>query len=157
MAVSRRISISAQTMSKIMSKWNLLFISWITACVATAGSLFFSEVMNYPPCSLCWYQRILLYPLVLIFGVGLWTEDASYKKYVYPMAGLGLAVAAYHNLLYFGIISEELAPCTQELSCTNKQLELFGFLTIPLLSLFGFLMIMVLTWLDSRVGEKYEK
>ncbi len=135
----------------------LLRLNFLLALGATTGSLYFSEVLGFPPCVLCWYQRILLYPLVLIFAVGLWTEDASYRRYAYPMAALGFAIAAYHNLLYFGLIAEDLAPCTPELSCKTQQLNLFGFITIPLMALFGFLSIITVIWFESRMGKANEK
>jgi len=134
-----------------------LRLNFIFAILGTVGSLYFSEILKYPPCVLCWYQRICLYPLVLVFGTALWSEDKNYRKYVYPLAAVGFALAAYHNLLYYGVISEALAPCTAELSCTSKQLELFGFITIPLLSLIGFTTILVLTYFDSSKGIDNEK
>ena len=133
-------------------------INFLLALIGTLGSLYFSEVMKFPPCVLCWYQRICLYPLVFIFGAAVLTEDPGYKKYALPITLTGLAIAAYHNLLYIGVISEGLAPCTKDLSCTSKQLELFGFITIPLLALLGFTSILTLILLDKkRIKEFYEK
>jgi disulfide bond formation protein DsbB len=134
-----------------------LRINFLLSLVATLGSLYLSEVLKYPPCVLCWYQRICLYPLVLIFGVALWNEQKNYRQYVYPFVALGLLLAAYHNLIYFGFISEALTPCTEGVSCSSKQVELFGFITIPLMSLFGFLGIAIITVLDSAKGISSEK
>ncbi|HVK62697.1 MAG TPA: disulfide bond formation protein B [Bdellovibrionales bacterium] len=131
----------------------LLRISFLVALAGTAGSLFLGEVMKFPPCTLCWYQRICLYPLVVVFGVGMWFEDDTYKRYSLPLTILGLAIAAYHNLLYYGIIPESISPCTQGVSCTTKQLELFGFITIPLMSLATFA-ILSLFGLWSLQGSK---
>jgi disulfide bond formation protein DsbB len=111
------------------------------ACVATLGSLYFSEVMRFPPCTLCWYQRILMYPLTLIIAVGLLRRDAGIHLYVLPMSVLGFAIALYHNLLYFGIIPENIQPCTVGVPCTSVQLEWLGFITIPLMSLTAFLVV----------------
>jgi disulfide bond formation protein DsbB len=126
-----------------------LHINFVLVLIGTLGSLYFSEVMKFPPCTLCWYQRVCLYPLVFILGAAIWTSDRHYKRYVLPVVFVGLAIAIYHNLLYFGFISEALAPCTQGLSCSAKQLELFGFITIPLMSLAAFVTTLVLTWLDK--------
>lgn len=123
-------------------------LGFLVAVLGTLGSLYFSEILRFPPCSLCWYQRIFLYPLVLIFGVALWTEDRSYAKYALPLSIVGLMISIYHNLLYYGFIAEELAPCTQDLSCSSRQLELFGFVTIPFLSMAGFFIINVLVAYD---------
>jgi disulfide bond formation protein DsbB len=108
------------------------------ALAAALGSLFASEVLGYPPCALCWYQRISMYPLVLVYGVALWTDDRSYARYSAPLCLAGLALAIYHNLLYYGVIPESIAPCQQGVSCTEVQLELWGFVTLPLLSLAAF-------------------
>jgi disulfide bond formation protein DsbB len=117
----------------------LLYAAWVISLVATVGSLFFSEVMLLPPCVLCWYQRIAMYPLVLIVGAGILLRDARVKYYALPLGLAGLAIAVYHNLLYYGIIPESITPCTQGISCTSRQIEWFGFVTIPFLSLLGFI------------------
>jgi len=117
----------------------LPYLAWIIALVATAGSLFFSEVMQLPPCVLCWYQRIAMYPLVIIIGVGIISRDGGrMKSYALPVCLVGLAISIYHNLLYYGILPESIAPCTEGISCTSRQIEWFGFITIPLLALAAF-------------------
>jgi disulfide bond formation protein DsbB len=118
--------------------WTLLFAAWLVAAVATAGSLFFSHVLEYPPCVLCWYQRICLFPLVVVLGLALFPLDRGVVRYALPLAGLGWLVAAYHNLVYAGIVPESLAPCAQGVSCREEYLELFGFLSIPMLALLAF-------------------
>lgn len=127
-----------------MSSVNLTRFSFIIALVATGGSLYFSEILKYPPCVLCWYQRICMYPLVAIYFAVLWTNDRGYFRYVFPLIGIGTPIAVYHNLLYYGIIPESITPCTQGISCTSKQIEWLGFITIPLLSLTGFLILFIL-------------
>ena len=119
---------------------NELFVysAWIVALTATIGSLFFSEVMELPPCILCWYQRIAMYPLVIVIGAGIILRDGKVKFYALPLALAGLAISIYHNLLYYGIIPESIAPCKQGISCTTVQLEWFGFITIPLMALTAF-------------------
>ena len=119
----------------------LPYAAWLMALLSAAGSLFFSEVMDLPPCVLCWYQRIAMYPLVLIIGIGIITEDTRWKVYALPLALIGLALAVYHNLVYYGIIPESLTPCAQGVSCSERQLEWFGFVTIPLMGLAAFLVI----------------
>jgi disulfide bond formation protein DsbB len=134
-----------------------LALNFLLSLSGFLGSLYFSEVVKYPPCTLCWYQRICLYPLLVIFGVALWTEDRAYAKYAWPLALIGGAIAVYHNLLYYGIIAAALAPCTKELSCSARQLELFGFVTIPLLSFLSFVSTLVLLGLDQRKRSSDEK
>lgn len=127
-----------------------LRINFLLALFGTLGSLYFSEVMHFPPCVLCWYQRIFFYPLALVFGSAVWTQDRGYRKYAFPIVIMGLAISTYHNLLYYGFISEALTPCTQGVSCSSKQLELFGFITIPLLSMLSFVLMAALIVADSR-------
>lgn len=118
--------------------WGLLFAAWLVAAVATAGSLFFSYVMGFAPCVLCWYQRIFLFPLVVILAVGLFPVDRGVVRYALPLAAVGWLVAGYHNLVYAGVVPESLAPCTRGISCTEEYVELFGVFSIPLLSLLAF-------------------
>ncbi len=115
-----------------------IYAAWVIALVATVGSLFFSEVMSLPPCILCWYQRIAMYPLVFVIGVGILLGDRRVKFYALPICLAGLAVAVYHNLLYYGLIPDSITPCTQGISCTSVQIEWLGFITIPLMSLTAF-------------------
>lgn len=119
-------------------QWQLLFMCWILALVATVGSLFLSEVMDYVPCVLCWYQRIPMYALVVVLAVGLYREDAGVVRYAQPLAIIGLALAAFHTLLYLGFIPKSIQPCGKGPSCADVKLELWGFITIPLMSLAAF-------------------
>ncbi len=119
----------------------LPYAAWLTALIGMAGSLFFSEVMELPPCVLCWYQRIAMYPLVLIIGIGIVMHDTRWKRYALPLALIGLVVSIYQNLLYYGVIPETLSPCTQGVSCTERQIEWLGFITIPLMGLMAFIAI----------------
>ena len=116
----------------------LLYAAWAVALVATVGSLFFSEVMGLPPCVLCWYQRVAMYPLVLIIATGIIARDARVRAYALPLCVAGLAVAVYHNLLYYGVIPETLTPCSEGASCTERQIEWLGFVTIPLMGAASF-------------------
>ena len=126
------------------SSWNILFLCWLVSSVSAMGSLFFSYVMEFAPCVLCWYQRIFLFPLVIILAVGLFPIDKSVVKYALPLAIAGWLTAAYHNLLYAGIVPENIQPCSQGVSCTEEYIDLFGFLSIPMLSLLSFSTIIAL-------------
>jgi len=122
----------------------LLFFAWIVSMIATLGSLFFSDVMLFPPCVMCWYQRICMYPLTIILLVALSSGDKNVYKYAIPLALIGLFFAVYHNLLYFGILPEAAAPCSQGVSCTSDYVNWFGFITIQFLSLVAFSIITTL-------------
>lgn len=129
----------------------LLYIAWVQAFIATAGSLYFSEVLHYPPCILCWYQRIVMYPLVILIAIGILRKDKNISIYVLPLSVIGIIIAAYHNLLYFNILPESAAPCVAGVSCTTKFIEWFGFITIPFLSLLSFVLITGCLWWHRRL------
>jgi disulfide bond formation protein DsbB len=131
----------------------LLYLAWIIALISTVGSLFFSEVMGFPACVLCWYQRIAMYPLVMVIGTGIIMQDHRVANYALPICLTGLAVAIYHNLVYYGIIPESITPCTEGISCKSRQIEWFGFVTIPLLSLLSFVGV-ALCLLFSKSGQE---
>ena len=118
-----------------------LLVAWTIAATGLLGSVFFSEVMHFPPCTLCWYQRICLFPLVAILAVGIVRQDPAATRYALPLVWIGLGISIYHNLVYYGVIPETLTPCSEGVSCSEVQLELLGFITIPLMALAAFLAI----------------
>lgn len=128
----------------------MIFSAWLVAIISTLGSLFFSEVMKFPPCVLCWYQRICMYPLVVILLAGMFPVSKTVVKYALPLSAIGWVIAFYHNLLYYKILPESAAPCMKGISCTSIHIEWFGFITIPLLSLIAFTIISVLLILIYR-------
>ncbi len=139
---------------------NILYLAFTQPVIALFGSLYFSEVMKLPPCVLCWYQRIAMYPLVAIFIVGLMRKDKNVVWYALPLSIIGLVIAIYQNLLYYGILPESIQPCKIGVSCTTKFFEWFGFVTIPFLSLVAFTVITIclITFIklnsEKNVSEK---
>lgn len=135
--------------------WLLLFLCWLVVSVSATISIFFSSVLEYQPCVLCWYQRIFLFPLILIFAAGLFPAfDKSVIKYALPLTIAGGLTALYHSLLYAGIIPENIQPCSQGVSCTEKYFELFGFVSIPMLSFFAFsTLVALLIILQRRTSQ----
>ena len=131
------------TKIKIKPK-TFLYIAWIQAILALAGSLYFSEIAHFPPCILCWYQRIFMYPLALLIPVGIIKKDKNLPYYVLPLVTIGGLISIYHNLLYWNIIPESYSPCAAGISCTTKFIEWGGFITIPFLSLVAFLVIAIM-------------
>jgi disulfide bond formation protein DsbB len=141
----------------LLSKKNLLYLAFFQALIATLGSLYFSEVMKLVPCVLCWYQRIFMYPLVILIPMGILQKDKQIYKYVLGLSIPGFLIAVYHNLLYNGIIPESIAPCVQGISCTTRQIVWFGFITIPLLSLTAFSVITVIMLIYKKIDAKKNK
>ncbi|WP_412473273.1 disulfide oxidoreductase [Halobacteriovorax sp. YZS-1-1] len=122
---------------------NLIFISWIVAMIATVGSLFFSVIMEFTPCSLCWYQRVAMYPLAIIFLFGVYDEEHYCMKTSIPFTVIGWAIAVYHNLLQWEIIPESASPCLNGVPCSAKWINWFGFISIPFLSLMAFTILLI--------------
>lgn len=122
----------------------MLFASWLIALVSLMGSMFFSEIMKFPPCVLCWYQRIMMYPLVIVLIAGMFPLDKRVLRYSLPFAILGWIVALYHNLLHYGIVPESASPCVQGVPCSTVYINWLGFITIPMLSFISFSTIVVL-------------
>lgn len=139
---------------KNLIKDDILYLAWVQSIVAMFGSLYFSEVMKLQPCVLCWYQRILMYPLVAIIAVGILRKDKKIYQYVLPLSITGFIIAAYHNLLYYKILPESIQPCTLGISCTTRQIEWLGFITIPLMSLTAFAIITTCMLLYRKVNQK---
>jgi disulfide bond formation protein DsbB len=140
--------------SNLMNSWMISLTAWTVSLVATVGSLFFSEVMLLPPCVLCWYQRIAMYPLTIILGMGLFTSLNQAWLFSLPLMALGWLVAVYHNLLYYKLIPESSGPCLKGFSCTAVQLEWAGFITIPLLSFGAFSLLLVLFFTQRVYAKK---
>lgn len=124
-------------------KANSHYIAFLIALSAMAGSLFFSEILHYPPCVLCWYQRICMYPIVGLLALGIYFGEKTMYRGVLLLSGIGLFISIYHNLLYYKILPEAAAPCLLGVSCTTKFIEWFGFVTIPFLSGLAFAMIII--------------
>ena len=137
------------------TNWTLLFLGWLLVSVSTTISLFFSSVLEYEPCVLCWYQRICLFPMIFILAAGLFPSfDKSVIKYALPLSITGGLTAFYHTLLYAGIIPESIEPCSKGVSCTEKYIELFGFVSIPMLSFLAFsTLVALLIFLKRRTSK----
>lgn len=136
-----------------MQQWiqkNGAYLILILSLLAMGGSLFFSEIMKLPPCVLCWYQRICVYPIVVLSIVGIVRRDRNAVSYILPLSIIGFIISIYHNLLYWKILPESIAPCVQGISCTTKYFEWFGFVTIPFLSMIGFLGIIIVAFLINK-------
>jgi len=135
-------------------KKKILYLVFGISLLSMLGSLYFSEVMKLPPCVLCWYQRIFMYPIVFVTAVGILQKAQDIFAYILPLSIVGLLIASYHNLLYYGLIPESMAPCVSGISCTTKQIEWLGFITIPLLSLVSFALITISMIYMMRVSKK---
>ncbi len=137
-------------MLKGFIKENSLLGAWVVSVLAMAGSLYFSEIRHFPPCVLCWYQRIAMYPIVALTTVGIIRKARDTWAYVLPLSIIGWAIALFHNLLYYKFIPDSAAPCINGISCTTKFIEWFHFITIPFLSFSAFTIITILMFLNYK-------
>lgn len=120
-----------------------LLFGWITSIIAMMGSLFFSEQMGFIPCTLCWYQRILMYPLVFFLGMAFYRNDKGIYKYVLPMSVFGMLLSGYHYALQKIPSMHEFSTCTSGVPCSGQYINWLGFVTIPFLSFIGFTVITI--------------
>jgi disulfide bond formation protein DsbB len=124
-----------------------LWLAFVVATTATLGSLYLSDVVHLIPCTFCWYQRIAMYPLVVVLGVAAWRKDHGIRIYAETLAAIGAVIAAYHRLIQaFPDLGG--SSCSTGVPCTAAYFTEFGFVTIPYMALSGFLLILALLWVD---------
>ena len=132
-----------------------ILLAFVTALIATLGSLFYSNVAGFPPCDLCWFQRIFMYPLVILFAVALIKKDSSVIKFALPTAAVGGLISLYHNYMYFG--DQGLNAICQlfgvGVSCTKRYVFEFGYITIPVMALTAFALIITFLVLAKTYGK----
>ncbi|OGZ94867.1 MAG: hypothetical protein A3H69_03010 [Candidatus Sungbacteria bacterium RIFCSPLOWO2_02_FULL_47_9] len=129
-----------------------LSLSFLIALGALAASLFYSEYAGFEPCTLCWYQRIFIYPQVFLLGLGLYKKDASILRYTIWLSVVGAIIAGYHSLLQFGFVPA--LPCSAAVvSCTQRFVSLYGYITIPVMSFAAFVLSVCLA-LANRKTER---
>ena len=125
-----------------------LELATLIAIGATFGSLYFSEVRNFVPCEYCWYQRIAMYPLALILLIASVRRDKNIIPYALTLSLAGFGISAYHYQLQ--LFPEQSSSCGLDASCTYRWIEVFGFVTIPLLALTSFAFISMLLMATPR-------
>lgn len=140
-----------KTQSELQAGWPLLFLAWVMVTIASLGSLFFSEVLEVPVCELCWYQRIAMYPLVLILALSLFPYDPKVVRLAGMLTTVGWLIAMFQVLLIAGIIPENAQPCVRDVPCSETHIALLGFLNIPTLSLMTFSLIGLLLFFTHRI------
>lgn len=121
-----------------------LLLAWITSIIAVVGSLFFSERMGFIPCTLCWYQRILMYPLVVFLGIAFYRNDREIYKYILPISITGVLMSSYHYALQKIPSMHEFSSCTSGVPCSGQYINWFGFVTIPFLAFIAFVFITIM-------------
>jgi disulfide bond formation protein DsbB len=122
-----------------------LWLAFLVAVIATGGSLFFSEIAHFPPCKLCWFQRVFMYPLAISALLAAVDDDRRAARYLLPLPVIGLGVSLYHVLVERGVVAET-GSC--EISapggCAVRWVDEFGYVTIPTLAGTAFALLVVL-------------
>lgn len=145
-------------MSKRRSWLYATLIALLAAWIAMLGSLYFSEIAGFTPCKLCWYQRILMYPLTIVLLVAALRRADDTPYYVLPFSLLGICVSTYHYLLQKTDLFSEGSVCTGGVPCNIDYINWLGFITIPFLALTAFIIITIMMlWLLSETKAESEE
>lgn len=124
---------------------NAVLLGFLISLAAIGGSLFYSNVVGFEPCVLCWWQRIFIYPQVILFGVALWRRKSDVFAYVVPLVSIASLISLYHQYVYMGGTS--ILPCTAlGGACSKIYVMAFGYITIPMMSLTVAVAILLLAW-----------
>lgn len=131
--------------------------AFVVSLIATLGSLFYSEVAGFTPCKLCWFQRIFMYPLPIILGLGLLKKDKKIAKYGLVLSLIGAVIALYHYWLQVsGVESVSCSLVGYSPSCSNYFFLRFGYITIAMQSLTAFGMISLLLGFAGQLADQEE-
>lgn len=131
-----------------------LWFAWVIATVTMLGSLYLSEIADYPPCKLCWFQRICMYPLTVLLLVAAITKDRRVHRYVLPLAGIGSVISIYHYQLE-RFPEQSTLSCQVDVPCTTVWIWKFHYISIPLMALSAFAAIITLV-LMARTADGLE-
>ena len=120
-----------------------LFFAWLIALIALLATLFASEILKLPVCVLCWYQRICIYPLVILLGMAAYRNDNNIAVYAMPFSIIGFCFAVYQYCEQMIPNFSPIAFCTQAIPCNTIHFKLLGFITFPFLSAIACLFIFI--------------
>ncbi len=131
---------------------NAILVAGIASIMSIIGSLIYSNVIGYTPCDLCWWQRIFLYPLAIVFSIAYFKKDSKIFSYTVPLTIIGTLFSLYHNYIYYGGYSP--LPCSAAASCTQRFVFEFGFVTIPLMAISIFAFILTVSFIHKKFSPK---
>lgn len=147
---------SKKTFEKLIksNKQNFILFSFIVSLVATSGSLFFSEIAKYNPCTLCWYQRIFMYPQVLLLGLAIIKKEKVIINYSLLLSVVGGIIALYHYLMQINLVPSTVCSVVGYSASCSQRFEMeYGYITIPMMSLTAFVLIASFMFLAKKTSE----
>ncbi|MFA7245472.1 MAG: disulfide bond formation protein B [Candidatus Magasanikbacteria bacterium] len=125
---------------KFFGQYGLL-LAWLMALFSALLSLYYSEIVGYLPCSLCWWQRVFIYPQAIFLGIAYFKKEFKHSYlYALTLTILGAIIGVYQNLLYY-LGTENSIACDTAVSCTKLYILEFGYVTIPMMSLTAFILM----------------
>lgn len=127
-----------------------VFLTLLISLTATIGSLLYSEVLGYEPCKLCWFERIFMFPQVVLFWIGIHRKDRYIADYGIILSALGALLAGYHSLLQFGLVPALSCSSLRLASCSQRFVWEFGYVTIPLMAFTAFSLMAVLLLFSKK-------
>ncbi len=131
-----------------------ILLGFLVALASISGSLFYSEIVGYPPCVLCWWQRVFLYPQVILFGAALLKKRNDVFVFSVPLVVLSAIVSFYHEYVYLGGTS--LLPCTAlGGACSKIYVLAYGYITIPMMSLTAALFLILLAFYHKANAHRH--
>jgi disulfide bond formation protein DsbB len=133
---------------------SFLFVAWAASVIAMFGSLYFSEIRQFEPCELCWYQRIVMYPFVIILGIAYIKKDYRIAFYSMILSAIGGCLSLYHYSIQKLSFLTDMAPSCGRVPCTGQYINWFGFITIPFLALVAFIIIFVCSYLIWKKSKE---
>ncbi len=148
-----QIHLLGQLINQVIPHWSRfnLQLAFIVSLLAAGGSLYMSEILVFIPCELCWYQRIAMYPIPVILVTGLWKKDYTARVYAAILAIIGFGIALYHFSLQS--FPQLISSCSSlGVACNTRYVELFNFISIPIMSLTAFTLILITLYGADLLG-----
>ncbi|MBI2035944.1 MAG: disulfide bond formation protein B [Candidatus Liptonbacteria bacterium] len=128
----------------------------VVALSSIFGSHFYSDIAGFPPCELCWLQRLTMYVLVIVLSLAVWRKSVRLINSILPLLGFGVVVAAYQSLLQYNVISGSICDILNTaVSCSKRYVFEFGYITIPLMSLTAFVLMFLFVYLSKSGGKSH--
>jgi disulfide bond formation protein DsbB len=129
---------------------NSIYLAWLVSVIALSGSLFFSDIMEFEPCKLCWFQRICMYPLIVILGIACFKNDYGISIYGKTLSSVGGIISLVHYLEQKIPGMQNVLPCKTGVPCSGQYINWLGFITIPFLAMISFILIIMLLSIDQN-------